>query len=219
VRHSLTPREIARLWNCLQSERQAQPLGRAWRRIGRARQHGSRQSAERGSPIRYSRIGDDQGVFLETRSGGCNVRRRTMMGADGSKSVHDLRGLHRPSGDKSRLLLFHLLSTANLRMGHSRWTRATLLVHQYCATLLTDVTITSGSRHANLHSQNLRDNGGHQVTRTPFSAISRSENTPAGSSATARHRGAEIAIGDSTPLSCARTASSRPELSRATARR
>jgi hypothetical protein len=61
-------------------------------------------------------------------------------------------------GARSRLLLVHLLSTADLRVRHSRWTRAALLVHQLRATLPTDVTITSGSRHADLHSQNLRDN-------------------------------------------------------------
>ena len=48
-------------------------------------------------------------------------------------------------------------------MRHSRWTRAPLLVHQLRTTLLTDVTITSGSRHADLHSQNLRDNEGPPV--------------------------------------------------------
>jgi hypothetical protein len=74
------------------------------------------------------------------------------------------------------LLLLHLLSTADLRMGHVRWTRAALLVHQHCATLLTDVTITNGSGHADLHSRNLRDNPGAAgwVPRSAWSASSSS---------------------------------------------
>lgn len=130
---------------------------------------------------------------------GMRSRRCPDRNGPGGKGAGESARVHSPTpGPKRerarcRLPLLHLLSTADLRMRHTRWTRAAFLVHQHRATLLTDVTITSGSRHADLHSQNLRDNDGasglHQVTRKPMSTISRAKIRLQVHQPSDRHRG------------------------------
>ena len=183
------------------------------RRSGRTRIDGRRRGG------RGALLGADCEANAERRGPG-EALTRTGRTVKGSENPHAC--ILRPPTPKrgrarSRLLLLHLPSATDLRMRHVGWTRATFFVHQYRTTLLTDVTITSGSRHIDLHSQYLRDKDmnrrSHQAA--PAGPFYVTERRYACRSTSCRTVIAWLKspIGDSTPASCARTPSSRPELS------
>jgi hypothetical protein len=109
------------------------------------------------------------GTTLRTRS----LKKAAEIGRQKGRGPPSCRRRAGQRTENVPLLLLHLLSTADLGMGHARWARTGLLVHQFRATLLADVTITNGSRHAVLQFRHPVDDKGSGRSTQPVRPFSR----------------------------------------------